>query len=122
VKDKKEECPGMLIAEWKRLSKIAARAREAADKAYARAKLFSKLPKNLRPATPEDLVVGAILWYRDSLVDTDDNGEEFEYVRWDFVEAYPEPDPTSGWYSSDGCFYKLDDDTFVEVREKFFQL
>ena len=69
--------------------------------------LDCNLPENLRPATPRDIVVDAIIWVPD--ID-----EEFAY--WHLIEeVYSPSDPYKG-YCAGGCRYGLDG-AFVEDKD-----
>jgi hypothetical protein len=63
------------------------------------------LPENLRPATPSDIIEGAIIWYK--------HGDDGHF--WQIVEEvlWPE-DPWKAYCAMDGCRYGLDD-SWVEV-------
>ena len=64
------------------------------------------MPKRIRPATAEDIVIGAIIWYpKDEYTDT-----YWKYVS--FV-MYPN-DQWKAYCAHDGCRYGLDG-AFVEV-------
>jgi len=72
------------------------RAREISEEACKKAWLCPP-PQNLRPATPEDIVVGQVMW----LTDDDDD----EHCRWMIVEEVTCPaDEFKGW-SGNGCRY-----------------
>lgn len=63
------------------------------------------IPVNLRPATPADIVEGAIIWHK--------NGDAGDY--WNVVEEVLHPDdPFKAYYSEDGCRHGLDE-AYVEV-------
>lgn len=63
-------------------------------------------PKNLRPATAADIVLGNIIWYPNS----SDNGES----KWRVVEEVRFPGDKWKAFVSDGARYGLDN-AFVEV-------
>ena len=59
--------------------------------------LKSKFPANVRAATPDDIVVGQIIWYRR------DN------EHWQVIEEVMKPDdPFKAYCAEDGCRYGLD--------------
>ena len=64
-----------------------------------------KMPSNLRPATPSDIVEGQIIWHK--------NGDDGPF--WNVVEEVLHPDdPFKAYYAEDGCRYGLDE-AYVEV-------
>lgn len=64
------------------------------------------LPKNLRPATPADIIEGAILWHPDF-----DKG----HPRWNVVEEVLRPDDDFKAYTYEGSRYGLYG-AFVEIE------
>jgi len=64
----------------------------------------SKLPKDLRPAAPRDMVEGAIIWHKDFDVD-----EEGGFYRcWNIIETVQYPnDAFKAYTAEDGCRYGL---------------
>lgn len=65
------------------------------------------LPKKLRPARSEDVVVGAILWYK--------RGDAGHF--WQMVDEVLHPDDAfKAYVAADGCRYGLDG-AFVEVEK-----
>lgn len=63
----------------------------------------SDLPNNLRPATPRDIIVGAIIWY-----------PRFSESKWLIVDEVLHPnDNWKAFCADDGCRYGLDG-AFVE--------
>lgn len=81
---------------------------EAADAVIFNAAAAARecpIPANLRPATPSDIVEGAIIWHK--------NGDDGDF--WNIVEEVLRPDdPFKAYYSEDGCRYGLDE-AYVEV-------
>ena len=80
---------------------------DAARKRIARAKyLADKSPKpdNLRPATAEDIVIDAIIWF-----------EGYNGWMWRVVEGLGYHGDRFKAYDSDGCRYGLDG-AFMEVK------
>lgn len=64
------------------------------------------IPDNLRPATPEDITMGNILWYKD--------GDEGAF--WTFIVEVINPSRLFKAYTDyNGCRYGLDG-AFVEVK------
>lgn len=56
-----------------------------------------EIPKNLRPATPGDVVVGAVIWKPD-----------WEDKKWSIVEKVLQSDDLfKAWVADDGCTYGL---------------
>lgn len=66
----------------------------------------AKLPDSLRPATPTDIVVDAVLWYPDN-----DEG----HPKWCIVDEVRDPGDAFKAFISDGCRYGLEG-CFVEVE------
>lgn len=63
------------------------------------------IPDRLRPATPEDIQVGNIIWYKD--------GDDGPF--WQLIEEVRNPsDDWKAYTGHDGCRYGLDG-AFVEV-------
>jgi len=63
------------------------------------------LPKNLRPAAPDDIIVGALIWYKHS------DGTHYWQVVGDVL--HPD-DPWKAYCADDGCRYGLEN-AWVEV-------
>ena len=95
-----------IVDEWLQSMKIAHNANRAAHIKYEEAKEKAIRPKNLRPAQPEDIFEGAILW-----VDGDD-GFTWLYVD----EVHNQHDTFKGFTAEDGCRYGLHD-MYVEVKD-----
>ena len=71
-----------------------------------------RLPSNLRPATAEDIKVGALIWYDAS--DSLDSTSEPYYCM--VVEEVLRPnDPWKAYSAEDGCRYGLDG-AMVEIK------
>ena len=71
----------------------------------------AKIPKNLRPATPEDIVLDNTIWYPSTFDDP------FEEDCWKLVEeVYNPADDYKAYLAQDGCRYGLDG-AFVEVKD-----
>lgn len=80
-------------------------AAEAAIFNAAEAARECPIPTKLRPATPADIVEGAIIWHK--------NGDDGDY--WNVVEEVLRPDdPFKAYVADDGCRYGLDE-AYVEV-------
>lgn len=86
--------------------KTLAEAMKSLNKALDEIKTI-ETPVNLRPATPEDVVVGAVLYYLKG-----DDGPFCNLVD----EVYRPSDPWKAYCAHDGCRYGLEG-AFVEVEE-----
>ena len=95
-----------LIQAWLDADKRADEAREIERQACDDAEDAAP-PANLRPATPGDIVEGAILWYP----------EFTEGRKWNRVdEIYSPSDPWKAYCAHDGCRYGLEG-AHVEVDD-----
>jgi hypothetical protein len=92
-----------LIQAWLDAQQASEEAAQRELQAYADADLAA-LPAKLRPATPKDIVEGAILWY-----------PHWSEKKWSMVVdvRYPD-DQWKAYCADDGCRYGLDG-AFVEV-------
>ena len=70
----------------------------------------AKTPKNLRPATPKDVVEGAILWYPEHYDSEDEYSRAWELV----AEVYRPRDEWKAYCTHDGSRMGLSG-AFVEV-------
>jgi hypothetical protein len=84
-----------LIEEWRRMREATKLAHKA-EHAALEAAWDVPLPDKLRPAVPDDVVSGAILWYPDS-------PGRF----WSEVESVIDPTDDFKGYLSEGCRYGL---------------
>ena len=76
------------------------------------------LPKNLRPATPKDIMEGAILWSDLKALGWDEESiKEGELRHWVIVDEVLRPnDEFKGFEGDDGCRYGYEG-RFVEVTK-----
>jgi hypothetical protein len=65
----------------------------------------ASLPAGLRPAIPQDITVGNLIWYKHG-----DNGHFWQIIE----EVYRPSDPFKAYCAEDGCRYGLDD-AWVEI-------
>jgi hypothetical protein len=91
---------------WIELGELAKRAHEA-EVAALEVCQEAPFPWKTRPATPDDIRVGQIIWYAKS-----DIGPCFHRVR----EVYHPDDAFKAYCSHDGCRYGLDG-AYVECDE-----
>lgn len=96
-----------LIQDWLEATATVRIAREAENKAYFAA-IAAPLPPHRRPASPSDIVEGAIIWYPGW-------GEDEGIANWKLVSEVLRPnDPWKAFCAEDGCRYGLDG-AYVEV-------